>query len=169
MASIHVPLQTALSAGLLMKLAERCDQVVAHEASHINDAAKEVRTATEQRTLSYGEIAAPALHHNPGAGRRTRENPARRENQRPVPLPPKDLRMTTSPEPSALVSSTPSRRTVLAGAAWTLPAVAAATVAPVASASTTTLTFDRALYIGTAAPTSPARPSRSTRQRPAKS
>ncbi|MFG6279056.1 hypothetical protein [Microbacterium sp. 5K110] len=58
--------------------------------------------------------------------------------------------MTTSPEPSALVPSGPSRRTVLAGAAWTLPAVAAATVAPVASASTTTtLTFDRAIYSGT--------------------
>ena len=57
--------------------------------------------------------------------------------------------MTTSPEPSALPSPGPSRRTVLAGAAWTLPAVAAATVAPVASASTTTPSFDRAIYSGT--------------------
>ncbi|MDF2920103.1 MAG: hypothetical protein K0S70_4321, partial [Microbacterium sp.] len=45
----------------------------------------------------------------------------------------------------------PTRRTVLAGAAWSVPVIAAASIAPVASASgTTTLTFDKSTYNGTA-------------------
>ncbi|KTS05620.1 hypothetical protein [Microbacterium testaceum] len=44
----------------------------------------------------------------------------------------------------------PNRRSVLVGAAWSIPAVTAATLVPVASASTTTtLTFDRSTYSGT--------------------
>jgi hypothetical protein len=44
----------------------------------------------------------------------------------------------------------PNRHSVLVGAAWSIPAVAAATLVPVASASTTTtLTFDRSTYSGT--------------------
>ncbi|WP_022878504.1 hypothetical protein [Microbacterium sp. B19] len=57
--------------------------------------------------------------------------------------------MTTSPEAATSAPHRPNRRSVLTGAAWTLPAIAAAALAPVASASaTTTLTFDRTSYTG---------------------
>ncbi|KZE39736.1 hypothetical protein [Microbacterium sp. T32] len=58
--------------------------------------------------------------------------------------------MTSSTEEPAATQVGPSRRRLLSGAAWALPAVAIATVAPVASASTTAvLTFDRTTYTGT--------------------
>ncbi|MDQ1074726.1 MULTISPECIES: hypothetical protein [Microbacterium] len=47
-------------------------------------------------------------------------------------------------------ASSPTRRTVLAGAAWSVPVVAAASMAPMASASdTTALAFDKSTYNGT--------------------
>ncbi|KTS91273.1 hypothetical protein NS183_05170, partial [Microbacterium testaceum] len=45
----------------------------------------------------------------------------------------------------------PTRRTVLTGAAWTLPVIAAATITPMAAASNApVLTFDKSTYNGTA-------------------
>ncbi|MDQ1074727.1 MULTISPECIES: hypothetical protein [Microbacterium] len=47
-----------------------------------------------------------------------------------------------------------TRRTVLAGAAWSVPVIAAASMAPLAAASdTVTLTFDKSTYNGTACST----------------
>lgn len=58
--------------------------------------------------------------------------------------------MITPADPSPLLPPDVDRRAVLAGAAWTIPAIAAATLAPVASASTTTtLSFDQSTYSGT--------------------
>ncbi|MDQ1075300.1 MULTISPECIES: hypothetical protein [Microbacterium] len=58
--------------------------------------------------------------------------------------------MITPADPSPLLPPDVDRRSVLAGAAWTIPAIAAATLAPMASASTTTtLTFDQTSYSGT--------------------
>jgi hypothetical protein len=58
--------------------------------------------------------------------------------------------MLRSPEASASTELALNRRTILAGAAWALPAIAVATMAPGAAASgTTVLTFDRATYSGT--------------------
>ncbi|KTR98626.1 hypothetical protein, partial [Microbacterium testaceum] len=45
----------------------------------------------------------------------------------------------------------PTRRTVLTGAAWTLPVIAAATITPMAAASNApVLAFDKSTYNGTA-------------------
>ncbi|MGC0368705.1 hypothetical protein [Microbacterium sp. SLBN-111] len=47
-----------------------------------------------------------------------------------------------------------ARRTILAGAAWSIPVIATAATAPVAAASAAlTLTFDKAVYTGTACST----------------
>lgn len=57
----------------------------------------------------------------------------------------------TSDQNSALTPPGLPRRTILQGAAWTIPAIALATVAPAASASTAAvLTFNQASYSGTA-------------------
>ncbi|MDQ1174233.1 hypothetical protein QE430_002540 [Microbacterium testaceum] len=59
--------------------------------------------------------------------------------------------MTTSPtpEPPAPVSATPiARRTVLAGAAWSVPAIALTTGSPAFAASGTTLSFSKSSYSG---------------------
>lgn len=62
--------------------------------------------------------------------------------------------MSRDPETSAASSprtSAPSRRTILTGAAWSVPVIAAASIAPIASASgVTALAFDKATYSGTA-------------------
>ncbi|WP_278103351.1 hypothetical protein [Microbacterium proteolyticum] len=61
--------------------------------------------------------------------------------------------MSHEPETSAASSRTsaPSRRTILTGAAWSVPVIAAASIAPMASASgVTALAFDKASYSGTA-------------------
>jgi hypothetical protein len=62
--------------------------------------------------------------------------------------------MSHDPETSATSSpraSAPSRRTILTGAAWSVPVIAAASIAPIASASgVTALAFDKATYNGTA-------------------
>ncbi|MCT2087352.1 hypothetical protein M3D75_14610, partial [Microbacterium enclense] len=62
--------------------------------------------------------------------------------------------MSRDPETSSTSSSrtsAPSRRTILTGAAWSVPVIAAASIAPIASASgVTALAFDKATYNGTA-------------------
>lgn len=62
--------------------------------------------------------------------------------------------MSRDPETSAASpspTSAPSRRTILTGAAWSVPVIAAASIAPIASASgATALAFDKATYNGTA-------------------
>ncbi|KTS02585.1 hypothetical protein, partial [Microbacterium testaceum] len=61
--------------------------------------------------------------------------------------------MENTPETTAVDGGLP-RRTVLAGAAWTIPVIAAATITPTASASgTLQLAFDKTTYNGTACST----------------
>ncbi|MDF2048267.1 hypothetical protein P2P98_19045, partial [Microbacterium sp. Kw_RZR3] len=61
--------------------------------------------------------------------------------------------MENTPEFPAVDAGLP-RRTVLTGAAWTIPVIAAATIAPTASASgTLQLAFDKSTYNGTACST----------------
>ena len=61
--------------------------------------------------------------------------------------------MENTPETTAVDGGLP-RRTVLAGAAWTIPVIAAATITPTASASgTLQLAFDKTTYSGTACST----------------
>ncbi|MEV8240038.1 hypothetical protein AB0O90_07380 [Microbacterium testaceum] len=61
--------------------------------------------------------------------------------------------MKNNPEAAAIDHGLP-RRTVLAGAAWTIPVIATATIAPAASASgTLELAFDKSTYNGTACST----------------
>ncbi|MDQ1074643.1 MULTISPECIES: hypothetical protein [Microbacterium] len=61
--------------------------------------------------------------------------------------------MENTPEFPAVDAGLP-RRTVLTGAAWTIPVIAAATIAPAASASgTLQLAFDKSTYNGTACST----------------
>ncbi|WP_154096430.1 hypothetical protein [Microbacterium testaceum] len=56
---------------------------------------------------------------------------------------------STTPEPLAPVTQTPiARRTVLAGAAWSVPAIALTTASPAFAASGTTLSFARSSYTG---------------------
>ena len=63
--------------------------------------------------------------------------------------------MSRDPETSAASSpriSTPSRRTILTGAAWSVPVIAAASVAPIAAAASNdpVLAFNQTTYNGTA-------------------
>ncbi|WP_186325574.1 hypothetical protein [Microbacterium sp. BH-3-3-3] len=56
---------------------------------------------------------------------------------------------STTPEPLAPVAQTPiARRTVLAGAAWSVPAIALTTASPAFAASGTTLSFAKSSYTG---------------------
>lgn len=63
--------------------------------------------------------------------------------------------MSRDPETSAASSprsSTPSRRTILTGAAWSVPVIAAASIAPIAAAASNVpvLAFNQTTYNGTA-------------------
>jgi hypothetical protein len=65
--------------------------------------------------------------------------------------------MSLTPDQNSAITPPPvdlNRRTILQGAAWTIPAIAVATVAPAASASTAAvLAFNQASYSGTACST----------------
>ncbi|KTS79932.1 hypothetical protein NS183_18455, partial [Microbacterium testaceum] len=72
---------------------------------------------------------------------------------RHIARPREDFPVENTPETTAVDGGLP-RRTVLAGAAWTIPVIAAATITPTASASgTLQLAFDKTTYNGTACST----------------
>lgn len=59
------------------------------------------------------------------------------------------MTISPTPEPPAPVTATPiARRTVLAGAAWSVPAIALTTGSPAIAASGTTLSFSKSAYSG---------------------